>query len=271
MTGCPSPYNRSHRPCYNRRCSCQDCRNKAAWKEYTTLIRSCLRLPPTHFITLNTPWLYYGWNSTQLINRFVKALRRLLPRGHAFAQVWRYDPNTQGRFPHVHMLVRTDATISPEAVAAAWSSVWPDEEVDSHIRPVDDVYGAVVYFTKHGDDQKRILKAEWQGRTCGGDRKFYCNTKKSLFTDSHYRQDYDDALMGELQARLERDYPQLMGMANTPSARITENKIGSTVPYSLLHLYRPPFRKKRFTIKCRRRPCNPHPMLRYCIWIVAPP
>jgi len=270
MSFCTSPYG-GHRPCYNRRCANQDCRNKAAWKEYTILVRSCLRLPPTHFATFTFPLLYYGWNSTQIINRFLKALRRQLPRGTAFHQVWRVDPQTKGRFPHVHMLIRSDCDITTEMIRPLWREIWDGEDVEADCRQVDDVTGVVQYFTKHGEDQKRIPKQEWQGRLSGGDRRFYVNTKKSLFTDEHYRQDYDTAVLAELEARLGREYPEMMGLAETPPARATEKEVRSAIPYSLFPPRVLSLHQKRFIVPVnRRRPCSVL-ILRYCVWTRAPP
>ena len=44
-------------------------------KEGKILFRSLLRRPADWFITLNLPPLYYGENSTAIVNRFVDLLK----------------------------------------------------------------------------------------------------------------------------------------------------------------------------------------------------
>jgi len=133
------------------------------------------------------------------------------------------------------------------------------------------VIGVVQYFTKHGEDQKRMPKQEWQGRLSGGDRRFFVNTKKALFTDEHYRRDYDTAVLAELEQSLAREYPEMMGLAETPPARATEIEVKSTIPYSLFPLRLVPLHQKRFIVPVnRRRPCW-FLILRYCVWTRAPP
>lgn len=195
--------------CYNRRCKNPQCRRKEAWKEDCIFQRSCAWLPPTHFITLDTPWRYYGVGFSKIINRFICLLERM--SGGSIHQQWRYDSTAKGRWPHVHMLARCTLPITSEMVSACWEPLWIDdydgEICSADCKSIYDVEKAIVYFTKVDRFIPRISKQEWYGRMSGGNRSFFCTSKKALWVSSYYRDNYNTAKWMEMERELERCYP----------------------------------------------------------------
>lgn len=225
--------------CWSRRCRHSNCRHKAVWKEYTAVIRSCMRLPPTHLISLRWPMTDNGSGSTQRINRFI---RELGISDLSFR--WWYDPTHPG-FPHVHVLVRTTAELSVSQVQSAWLAawdnwpvVWHDESKAAHVRPVGDVVDDVRYAIKHGWYHRFVPKGEWYGRMSGGDRRFLVSTKKSLFADMEYR-DFGDVDLLTWEAEIRRRWPWLLcESVDTPPARALVRR--SLLDSSILRLSKLP-------------------------------
>lgn len=222
---CTRPLSAGNRPCYSRRCSCSDCVNKEAWKEYTIHVRSARSLPPDWFLSIHLPVTFYGGKgTTKIINRFFRLLQRKLPKqGRRFTPLWkswRIEAGTKTLLPHVHALVRCSATLTKDMVHSAWLSLWPSEddffccsdEKIVHVEKIHDVDGAIGYFTKHNQHPQRI---KITGRTIGADKRYFAAPKRKLFTDPHYRSEHDTAKYHEEMNRyydiLDKVHPHLMG------------------------------------------------------------
>lgn len=184
---CANPFNRSRKLCGCRRCATHACRSWGAEKEYTILVRSLSRLPATHFITLNFPWNDTGGDCTKRINTFFKKLMKRV--GCEVYFYWWFD-GQKGKFPHVHVLVRSEKDISAWAVQLSWSETWPGEAIDSSdtdVRVCDEnVDRQAQYVTKRGKYILRVPKSIWAGRLSGGCRKFWVASRKALWSDPHY-------------------------------------------------------------------------------------
>jgi hypothetical protein len=122
-------------------------------------------------------------------------------------------------------------------VDAAWKAARPEEEFydDAQKKPrpgvegqcerigdtPDDLAEVIRYFTKHGDRLRQVSRQEWAGPLSGGDRTFYCASKKLLFRDDHYREEYDAFELGTLETQLKVQFPDLYespapAVADTP-------------------------------------------------------
>lgn len=275
---CPKPLRGGARACYSRRCACQNCRNKACWKEYITLVRSLEWRPATHFVSLVLPWHYTGHDITQRMNQFVKVLRRRLGCGEILHH-WRYDSQTRGRWPHVHQLLRVGGvTIAHADVFAAWREVWGEDEVvdaaDAHVRECDsDFVETARYFTKHGEQAKQVKKQEWGGRLSGGTTRFFATSRKSLFGAEVYRDEYEDS---ELAALMERFVP--MWESRVTAATPIEMRAGKDragVGSSLFFFSSPlplDSRSSRLPFKRGPRPpANFRVTLAHCLYPIPPP
>lgn len=225
---CPKPFGKAG-PCYSIRCSCLNCRNKAVWRDYSRLLRSCIRRPPQYFLSLVCPWRWYGENSTQVINRFRKLLLKLLPQGTKLLLQWRYDGSVLGRYPHLHVLVWCSAALTTEMVDGVWKSLWPDDtRADGHCEVVHDVEGIVKYFTKHGQATKQVKHSEWRGRLSGGDAAALVASKKMLWEEDHYRCACDTAELVAIESRCRAAYPGLyvgVGPAVADTSYLTKSRL----------------------------------------------
>jgi hypothetical protein len=148
------------------------------------LRRSFRELSPTHELRLTVLGIISDRELSLAISRFLRRLRywlSCLGLGFEYFTVQEWSDGHR----HTHILVRTEADLTPEVVGTLWQKTLPSMQVTKHCDRVRNPVGMANYVVKHlKDSSKKELPPEgFQGRIYAYSRHFFTKQVAALWKE----------------------------------------------------------------------------------------
>jgi hypothetical protein len=144
-------------------------------------MRSFEELPPTHMIRLTSFAMVPDRELTKRVRRFLERLRYRVACEYLVVNEW-----SDGH-RHMHLLVRTAGTITPELVSNLWEKVMPGpmSAKSSYCRPVASAARVACYVVKHVRDaaKKEVAPKSYAGRVMTYSKGFLSQSMEALWRE----------------------------------------------------------------------------------------